>query len=90
MGMVVAPLSANSLAKMASGLCDNLLLSTIRAWDTTGFLDLVRELPRQPPESVETALKLARKKRTGVRRRPLLWHSDEHGYVKASDYEVAY
>ncbi|KAF2491144.1 phosphopantothenoylcysteine decarboxylase [Lophium mytilinum] len=40
--MVVAPLSANSLAKIAGGLCDNLLLSTIRAWDTTGELDLVR------------------------------------------------
>ncbi|KAK8180327.1 flavoprotein [Phyllosticta capitalensis] len=34
--LVVAPLSANSLAKMVNGLCDNLLLSTIRAWDTTG------------------------------------------------------
>jgi phosphopantothenoylcysteine decarboxylase len=40
--MLVAPLSANSLAKMAGGLCDNLLLSTIRAWDTTGELDPVR------------------------------------------------
>ncbi|KAF2809797.1 halotolerance protein [Mytilinidion resinicola] len=40
--MVVAPLSANSLAKIAGGLCDNLLLSTIRAWDTTGELDVVR------------------------------------------------
>lgn len=31
--MVIAPLDANSLAKMASGLCDNLLLCTARAWD---------------------------------------------------------
>ncbi|TKA79146.1 hypothetical protein B0A49_01328 [Cryomyces minteri] len=38
--LVVAPLSANSLAKIASGLCDNLLLSTIRAWDTTGDMDV--------------------------------------------------
>ncbi|KAK8228237.1 putative flavoprotein [Phyllosticta capitalensis] len=37
--LVVAPLSANSLAKMVNGLCDNLLLSTIRAWDTTGTVD---------------------------------------------------
>ncbi|KAF2759494.1 flavo protein [Pseudovirgaria hyperparasitica] len=35
--MVVAPLSANSLAKVAGGICDNLLLSTFRAWDTTGL-----------------------------------------------------
>lgn len=42
--MVVAPLSANSLAKMCGGLCDNLLLSTIRAWDTTGELDAARRI----------------------------------------------
>ncbi|KAK3082335.1 hypothetical protein LTS18_004247 [Coniosporium uncinatum] len=38
--LVVAPLSANSLAKIVGGLSDNLLLSVIRAWDTTGILDL--------------------------------------------------
>lgn len=38
--LVVAPLSANTLAKMLAGLCDNLLLSTMRAWDTTGILDV--------------------------------------------------
>lgn len=37
--MVIAPLSANSLAKMTAGLCDNLLLSVVRAWDTTGETD---------------------------------------------------
>jgi 3-polyprenyl-4-hydroxybenzoate decarboxylase len=31
--MVIAPLTANTLAKMANGLCDNLLTSTVRAWD---------------------------------------------------------
>lgn len=37
--LLVAPLSANSLAKMVNGMCDNLLLSVIRAWDVTGLLD---------------------------------------------------
>lgn len=37
--MVIAPLSANTLAKMAAGLSDNLLMSTVRAWDATGMLD---------------------------------------------------
>ncbi|KAI4245080.1 MAG: hypothetical protein L6R40_002679 [Gallowayella cf. fulva] len=37
--LVVAPLSANSLAKMTTGLADNLLLSVVRAWDTTGVTD---------------------------------------------------
>lgn len=30
---VVAPLSANTLAKMSIGMCDNLLTSIFRAWD---------------------------------------------------------
>ena len=31
--LLVAPLSANSLAKLAGGLCDNLLTCVARAWD---------------------------------------------------------
>mmetsp|Transcript_3822 Transcript_3822/g.4310 ORF Transcript_3822/g.4310 Transcript_3822/m.4310 type:complete len:222 (+) Transcript_3822:85-750(+) len=31
--LVIAPLSANTLAKMASGLCDNLLTCVVRAWN---------------------------------------------------------
>lgn len=30
---VIAPLDANTLAKISNGLCDNLLTSVIRAWD---------------------------------------------------------
>jgi len=31
--VVVAPLSANTLAKIANGLCDNLVTCVLRAWD---------------------------------------------------------
>ncbi|XP_034832496.1 phosphopantothenoylcysteine decarboxylase [Maniola hyperantus] len=31
--MIIAPLDANTLAKIAQGICDNLLTSTVRAWD---------------------------------------------------------
>lgn len=37
--LVIAPLSANSLAKIAGGFSDSLLTSVIRAWDTTGLVD---------------------------------------------------
>ncbi|KKK16574.1 hypothetical protein ARAM_003090 [Aspergillus rambellii] len=37
--LLVAPLSANTMAKMTIGISDNLLLSVIRAWDTTGMVD---------------------------------------------------
>ncbi|ORX75584.1 flavo protein [Basidiobolus meristosporus CBS 931.73] len=32
---VIAPLDANTLAKIANGLCDNLLTCILRAWDLT-------------------------------------------------------
>ena len=31
--LVISPLDANTLAKMAQGLCDNLLTCIVRAWD---------------------------------------------------------
>lgn len=33
--LLIAPLSANTLAKMANGICDNLITSVFRAWNTT-------------------------------------------------------
>ncbi|XP_003385293.1 PREDICTED: phosphopantothenoylcysteine decarboxylase-like [Amphimedon queenslandica] len=32
--MVIAPLSANTMGKIANGLCDNLLTCVLRAWDS--------------------------------------------------------
>ena len=37
--LVIAPLSANSLAKVVNGMSDGLLLNIVRAWDTTGLVD---------------------------------------------------
>ncbi|KAI1328241.1 phosphopantothenoylcysteine decarboxylase [Xylariaceae sp. FL0255] len=37
--LLVAPLSANSLAKIVNGICDNLFTSVCRAWDTDGAVD---------------------------------------------------
>jgi len=36
--LLIAPLTANTLAKMANGLCDNLLTSTVRALGNKPFL----------------------------------------------------
>ncbi|PNS14148.1 hypothetical protein CAC42_6661 [Sphaceloma murrayae] len=41
--MLVAPCSANMLAKVTNGLADNLVTSVARAWDTTGAIDGVRK-----------------------------------------------
>ncbi len=37
--LVIAPLSANMLAKIVGGIADGLLASVVRAWDTTGLID---------------------------------------------------
>ena len=37
--LVIAPLSANSLAKIVNGMSDSLVTSVVRAWDTTGMID---------------------------------------------------
>ncbi|KAM7223388.1 Flavoprotein [Rhypophila decipiens] len=37
--LVVAPLSANTLAKIVNGMSDSLLTSVVRAWDTDGGID---------------------------------------------------
>eukprot|EP00124_Ichthyophonus_hoferi_P002782 Ihof_evm4s206 gene=Ihof_evmTU4s206 len=33
--LIIAPLDANTMAKMAGGFCDNLLTCIVRAWDQT-------------------------------------------------------
>ncbi|OWR51472.1 Phosphopantothenoylcysteine decarboxylase [Danaus plexippus plexippus] len=33
--LVIAPLDANTLAKISQGICDNLLTCTVRAWDVS-------------------------------------------------------
>ncbi|KAK4453747.1 flavoprotein [Podospora aff. communis PSN243] len=42
--LVVAPLSANTLAKIVNGMSDNLLTSVIRAWDTDGAIDQKKKI----------------------------------------------
>ena len=61
--MVVAPLSADTLAKITQGWSDNLLLSVVRAWDTTGELDPVRDIPELNRPREEGGEGVRRKKR---------------------------
>ncbi|KAM3072951.1 hypothetical protein ACMFMF_007275 [Clarireedia jacksonii] len=57
--LVIAPLSANTLAKITGGFSDNLLTSVVRAWDTTGELELVE----QNSEVANIGARSGRKKR---------------------------
>eukprot|EP00887_Chlorella_sp_A99_P004817 scaffold4.g4817.t1 len=65
--LVVAPLSANSLAKLAGGLCDNLLTCVVRAWDFSKPLLVAPAMNTYMWESPFTAEHLAACARLGVR-----------------------
>lgn len=54
--LVVAPLSANTLAKIVHGLCDNLLTNVIRAWDTTSQPSSRRSKPIVVAPAMNTAM----------------------------------
>lgn len=41
--MVIAPLSANTMAKIVNGMADGLLTSVVRAWDTDASVDGLRD-----------------------------------------------
>lgn len=56
--LLVAPLSANTMAKMTMGIADNLLLSVMRAWDTTGLVDVGLKV-RKPMIFVAPAMNTA-------------------------------
>ena len=51
--LVIAPLSANTLAKISGGFCDNLLTSVVRAWDISP------QNPRRPRIIVAMAMNSA-------------------------------
>ncbi|KAF1820341.1 flavo protein, partial [Dissoconium aciculare CBS 342.82] len=54
--MVIAPLSANSLAKVAGGMAEGLVASVVRAWDSTGEIDGPRELRIVVAPAMNTAM----------------------------------
>ncbi|KAI1824610.1 flavoprotein [Xylaria intraflava] len=51
--LVIAPLSANTLAKIANGFADSLLTSVVRAWDPWGELDVPRVTTSAPSSTAQ-------------------------------------
>ncbi|KAM3420611.1 hypothetical protein BST61_g3872 [Cercospora zeina] len=60
--MVIAPLSANALAKIAWGMSDSMVYSVARAWDTTGMIDAARPGIKLPYAAEMVEANGARKK----------------------------
>ncbi|TKA24755.1 hypothetical protein B0A50_05743 [Salinomyces thailandicus] len=85
--MVIAPLSANSLAKVVQGFSDNLINSVVRAWDATGMIDQAR--PGVPLPYVEG-------KKKGIMVAPAMntamWHhpvTAEHMKRLSDDWSIS-
>lgn len=75
--MVVAPLSANTMAKLVGGLADNLLTSVFRAWDTEGFIDALERKRILLAPAMNTAMW-----RHPITKRQLIILEDEWGVDK--------
>jgi phosphopantothenoylcysteine decarboxylase len=94
--MVIAPLSANSLAKLAMGMSDNLVSSVARAWDTTGLIDGIREgikLGTQTDQGAKKAIMIAPAMNTAMWNHPatkkhLVVLSNEWGLNTGGWFEV--
>lgn len=85
--LLIAPLSANTMAKMTMGISDNLLLSVVRAWDTTGTVDVALK-NKKPIIFVAAAMNTAMwkhpitKKQLGVLQDEWGWsESNQDGWI---------
>jgi len=71
--LVIAPLSANTLAKITGGFSDNLLTSIVRAWDTTGELEVsgVAEVSKPAGQMKKKRIIVAAAMNTAMWRHPI-------------------
>ena len=67
--LVIAPLSANTLAKISNGICDNLLTSIIRAWQVEAEPDSSSDT--EVPGPVQKRIIIAPAMNTAMWRHPL-------------------
>ncbi|KAI1772283.1 flavoprotein [Hypoxylon cercidicola] len=83
--LVLAPIDANHLAKMMSGIADTTLLEILRAWDVSKKILLVPGMSVQMWENPMTKKQLSKIKRkwNWVKvMSPVLWHYEGQNYHK--------
>ncbi|KAI1184972.1 flavoprotein [Nemania serpens] len=80
--LVLAPIDADHLAKMMSGIADTTILEVLRAWDVSKKILLVPGMSVQMWEHPMTKKQLSKIKRKWNWIKvmtPVLWHYDRHG-----------
>lgn len=83
--LVLAPIDANTFAKMLQGITDDLLLEVLRSWDVSKKILLVPGMSTAMWENPMTKkhLNKVRRKWNWVRvLQPILWHFEEKGPAK--------
>ncbi|KAI0968137.1 hypothetical protein F4678DRAFT_474670 [Xylaria arbuscula] len=83
--LVLAPIDADHLAKMMSGIADTTLLEVLRAWDVSKKILLVPGMSVQMWEHPMTKKQLSKIKRKWNWIKvmsPVLWHYEGHGHGK--------
>ena len=79
--LVLAPIDADTLAKMMCGIADNLLLHVLRAWDASKRILLIPGMSNQLWENPVTRRQMSKLHRKWAWIRvmpPILWHYDKH------------
>ncbi|KAI1274122.1 putative flavoprotein [Xylaria sp. FL0933] len=64
--LVIAPLSANTLAKITGGFADSLLTSVVRAWDSWGELDAASNKTDTSAQGAATVIPMTQEGTEGV------------------------
>lgn len=83
--LVLAPIDADHLAKMMSGIADTTILEVLRAWDVSKKILLVPGMSTQMWEHPMTKKQLSKIKRKWNWIKvmaPILWHYEASGYEK--------
>lgn len=89
--MAIVPLSANSLAKLALGISEDLLSSVARAWDTTGTIDPPRLDVELGPPGTKKRIMIAPAMNTAMWEHPVTakhistlesWSTERGGWIE--------
>jgi hypothetical protein len=78
--LVLAPIDADTLAKMMCGICDTLLLEVLRGWDASKRILLIPGMTSQMWENPVTKRQMSKlhRKWSWIRvMPPILWHYDK-------------